>query len=230
VIDSTAPQTARILAVSVGKGVERPYASGPVTAIDKRPVDAVEVREPGTKRDGLGSGVVGDEVGDRRHHGGTTQAVYAYAREDLDWWEDRLGRSLAPGMFGENLTTLGIDCTHARIGERWTIGDVVLRVEGPRIPCATFAGHMGERGWVKRFTEAGRTGAYLSVVSPGVIRPDSPVTVERPDHDIDVLLAFRGWMGDLEAARRVADAGVLHPTGQEELEGLLARREGDRTA
>jgi MOSC domain-containing protein YiiM len=218
--------TPQIISVNLGKGVERPYASGPVTAIDKQPVDLIEVRDPGPKRGGLGSGVVGDDVGDRRHHGGVNQAVYAYAREDLDWWAGQLGRDLTDGVFGENVTTLGVDCTHARIGELWRIGDVTLQVQGPRIPCATFAGHLGERGWVKRFTAGGRTGAYLSVVDPGVLRPGTPITVQRPDHDIDILLAFRAFMGDLAAARRVLDARVLNQVDHDDLAKDVERRAG----
>lgn len=218
--------TPHIISVNVGKGVARTYASGPVTAIDKRPVDLIEVRDPGPKHGGLGSGVVGDEVGDTRHHGGINQAVYAYAREDLDWWAEQLGRDLADGTFGENVTTIGVDCTHARIGELWRIGDVTLQVQGPRIPCATFAGHMGERGWVKRFTAEGRTGAYLSVVDPGVLRPGTPIAVQRPDHDIDILLTFRAFMGDLAAARRVLDAKVLNEVEHRDLAKDVGRRAG----
>jgi MOSC domain-containing protein YiiM len=217
---------AHVLSVNVGHGVERPYASGPVTAIDKRPVDAIEVRDPGPKRGGLGSGVVGDTVGDRRHHGGVTQAVYAYAREDQQWWEEQIGRSIAPGTFGENITTVGVDTTHAIVGETWTIGGVVLRVEVPRIPCATFAGHMGEMRWVKRFAEAGRTGAYLAVLTPGRIETGMPIVVERPEHHIDLLVTFRAFMGDRDAARKVVDAQVLHPSEQEALERDLGRRTG----
>ncbi len=218
------PGAARVISVNVGHGVERPWASGPVTAIDKRPVAAVDVRDPGPKRGGLGSGVVGDEIGDPRHHGGVTQAVYAYPVEDLQWWADRLGREIPPGTFGENLTTRGVEATRALVGETWRIGTAVLRVQAPRIPCATFAGHVGERGWVRRFTEAGRTGAYLSVVVAGRVATGDEVVVERPDHDIDLLTAFRAVMGDLELARRVLESGVLHESEHSYLEAVVARR------
>jgi MOSC domain-containing protein YiiM len=203
-----------VLSVNLGKGVVRPYASGPVTAIDKGPVapgTPVEVRDPGPKHGGLGGALVGDDIGDRRHHGGRNQAVYAYAREDQQWWEEQIGRPIPPGGFGENLTTVGVDTTRALIGEVWRLGEVVLRVEVPRIPCATFAGHMRVPQWVKRFTVEGRTGAYLSVVVPGTLEPGVEVQVERPDHDIDLLTTFRAAMGDLDAAGRVLDAVVLHP-------------------
>ncbi|MDT5109483.1 MAG: hypothetical protein QOE20_1373, partial [Mycobacterium sp.] len=112
---------AKILTVNtahVGPGV-----SAPTTGIDKRPVDgAVAVRAPGPMHGGLGSGLVGDVIGNGKVHGGDDQAVYAYAREDLDAWQVQLDRELTNGLFGENITTAGIDVTGAVIGERWRIG------------------------------------------------------------------------------------------------------------
>ena len=68
----------------------------------------------------------------RKFHGGDDQAVYAYAREDLDEWETRLERPLANGMFGENLTTTGVEVTHALIGERWRSARAVSYSRCPR--------------------------------------------------------------------------------------------------
>ena len=47
------------------------------------------VRAPGPMDGGVGSGLVGDIIGNQKVHGGDDQAVYAYAREDLDAWEIR---------------------------------------------------------------------------------------------------------------------------------------------
>ncbi|WP_374970022.1 MOSC domain-containing protein [Terrabacter sp. BE26] len=201
-----------------------PAGGGRATAIDKQPVDWFEVREPGPKHGGLGSGVVGDEIGNPRHHGGSLQAVYAYPREDQEFWAQQIGRPIRPGGFGENITTVGVEMTHALVGELWRVGEVVLRVEGPRVPCRTFATHMGEPRWVRRFTEEGRTGAYLSVVTPGVVHTGAEVVVERPGHDIDVLLLFRAFSGDLTAARRVVEAEPVHPETRAELAETLRRR------
>ena len=97
-----------VLALSSGRRAV-PNGGGRPTAIDKRPVDAFEVRDPGPKRGGLGSGVVGDEIGNPKHHGGELQAVYAYPREDQEFWEQQIGRSIPSGGFGENITTWGVD-------------------------------------------------------------------------------------------------------------------------
>lgn len=218
-------KTPHVLSLNAGRRT-RPPGGGAPTAIDKKPVESFEVRDPGPKHGGLGSGVVGDEIGKPQHHGGALQAVYAYAREDLDHWQRELGRPIAPGGFGENVTTVGVDTTHALVGELWRVDDVVLRVEVPRIPCATFAAHMGVPRWVRRFADEGRTGAYLSVVTPGVVRTGATITVERPDHDVDLLLLFRGLMGDLDAAHRVIDAGVVHSEVRESLADTLSRRGG----
>ena len=158
----------RILSVNLARAAEPNVASrgNGVTGINKRPVDEAELRPPGPKRGGLGGGLVGDVVSNRKFHGGDRQAVYAFAREELDGWEERLGRELPNGFFGENLTTAGLDVDGALIGERWSVGpDAVLEVTCGRTPCATFAKRMGERAWVRRFTEVGRPGAYLAAVS-----------------------------------------------------------------
>jgi MOSC domain-containing protein YiiM len=201
-----------VLSVNVGRPQPTEHSSVPVTAIDKRPVEGpVEVRAPGSKRDGLGSGLVGDAVCDRRHHGGDDQAVYAYAREDLDAWAATLGRTLDNGCFGENLTTAALDVTGARIGERWRIGRaLILEVSSPRIPCRTFAGWLGERAWVKRFTEAGHPGAYLRVIHAGAVqRGDAIDVVDRPAHDVTIGVVFRALTDEPLLLERVLAAGAL---------------------
>ncbi len=138
------------------------------------------------------SGLDGDAIGDSENHGGDDQAVYAFAREDLDRWEAKLGRVLPDGSFGENLTTWGVDPNRALIGEQWRIGDdLVLQVSGPRLPCRTFAARMGVRGWAKRFATDGRPGAYLRVVHPGTVRAGDGVEVwRRPAHEVTVSVAL----------------------------------------
>ncbi len=161
-----------------------------VTAIDKRPVDgSVVVRT---------LGVHADVQADRKHHGGVDQAVYVYAREDAEHWGSELGRDIPAGWFGENLSTEGLDVSGARPGDRWTIGEgddaVVLEVTSPRQPCATFARWVGgsdARGWVKRFTRAGRPGAYARVVRTGTVRAGDRITVNSTsDESVSTIAAM----------------------------------------
>lgn len=189
-----------LASVNLARPLPNPYKRTRATGIGKNPVAGpVEVRDPGPKTTGLGSGLVGDFIGDGLHHGGSDQAVYAFQREDLDAWADQLGRELPNGFFGENLTTMGIDVNEARIGERWRIGELELQVTSPRIPCSTFRGWMGEKGWAKQFTAAGRPGAYLKVITPGRIQAgDAIAIVERPDHDVTITVLFRATTTDLE--------------------------------
>jgi MOSC domain-containing protein YiiM len=183
----------RLLSVNVGRPGPSPWKGLGATGIDKQPVaGAVAVAAPGPKGTGA-VGLAGDRVYDVRHHGGADQAVYAYAREDLDDWEGKLGRPLPNGVFGENLTTAGVDVNGAVIGERWRVGpDVVLEVACPRIPCATFQGWLDRKGWIKQFTKAAVPGAFLRVIEPGDIQAGDPVEiVSRPEHEVTIALVFR---------------------------------------
>jgi MOSC domain-containing protein YiiM len=205
---------ANVLSVNLARVLTNPdpQARGRSTGIDKVPThEAVMVRAPGPIRGGAGSGLVGDTIGNQKVHGGDDQAVYAYAREDLDAWQPQFGSPLTNGLFGENLTTAGVEVTHARIGERWRVGTdgLLLEVSGPRTPCRTFQAFLELSQWIKTFTEAARPGAYLRVLSPGPVRGGDAISVEyRPDHDVTVELAFRARMSepDLLPSLLAADA------------------------
>lgn len=222
--------------VNIGAAQPNPYKESLSTGIGKRPVDRrVQVRAPGPKEVGLGSGLVGDFIGDTANHGGDDQAVYAFDREDLDLWEQRLGRDLPDGFFGENLTTRGIDVNDARLGEQWRIGDharhqddqcdcPVLEVTSPRIPCSTFRGWVGEKAWLKIFTEVARPGAYFRVLKPGTIGAGDPITVlRRPDHRVTVALVYRATTTERELLPALPAAGDALP---EELRQLVDERSG----
>lgn len=206
----------RILSVNVGslQPTEHTNAPSSGSGIDKRPVDGpVAVRAPGPGGAG-GSGLAGDAIGDLRHHGGDEQAVYAYAREDLDSWANTLDRELPDGVFGENLTTTGVEVNGALIGERWRLGErLLLEVCSTRIPCRTFAGWLGESGWVKRFTREARPGAYLRVLEPGEVRAGDRVVIEyRPEHEVTSAFLFRALTLQPELLPELLAAGDALPS------------------
>jgi len=203
---------ARLLSVNLAVVRDNPFKEAARTGIDKQPADGpVEVRAPGSKAHGVGSGLVGDFIGDRRNHGGNDQAVYAYALEDLQWWTDELGTTLSAGQFGENLTTITLDVNGARIGERWKVGDTAqLQVTEPRIPCGTFRGWMNRPGWLKTFTIAARPGAYLRVLSPGSVQGGDPVEiVHRPDHEVTIAMVFRALTTEPALLPKILEAPDL---------------------
>lgn len=196
------PASARAWIVSVNAGREKPASwAGDLkrTAIDKRPVTgAVQAGEVGLD---------GDEQADKADHGGTEQALYAYAREDLDWWAARIGRDLRDGMFGENITTAGLDVTNAVIGETWRFGEVVVQVTSPRVPCVVFRNWLDEAGWIKTFRAAGRPGAYLRVCQPGRVSAGDRIEVlSRPSGSYSVADALEAYyQRDAAVIRRLLD-------------------------
>jgi MOSC domain-containing protein YiiM len=215
----------RVLSVNVAVPERSSAKNVGITGINKRPVDRpVAVRAPGPRTTGLHSGVVGDQIFDVAHHGGDDQAVYAYAREDYDWWQRQLGRDLHAGLFGENLTTSGVDVNGAVLGERWRIGrSLVLSPTFGRIPCATFQAKMGERRWIKRFTEGNRPGAYLRVIEPGEVRAGDPIeVVDRPAHGVTIASAFRAYTSDPAALPALLAVDHLPAGMRETIERRLA--------
>ena len=197
--------TALLLSINVGTPVQAEWAGDlGRTSIDKHQVDGhVQVHA---------LGIDGDDVADKQHHGGTYQAVYAFAREDIDVWVERLGHEIRDGQFGENLTTSGIDVNEALIGEQWRIGTTVFQVADVRIPCNVFKNWMGQSGydataWVPRFTIAARPGPHRQVVQPGAITAGDELEVLRkPDHDITVSTMFRAFTTERELLTRLLDA------------------------
>ena len=216
----------KVLSVSVGSVREFEYEGRPAkSAIWKAPV-AGRIAARGVNLDG-------DTQADRGAHGGPDKAVYAYAVEDARWWEKEIGRSLAHGEFGENLTTQGIEVNDALIGERWKIGTAVLEVSEPRIPCWRLGVRMNDAKFPRRFTDAARPGAYLRIILKGDVGAgDDIVVVEKPDHDVTIRDVFRIYTrqhaeaGRLLAVARLSDAWKKWAATA--LERTKARRAGTR--
>ena len=175
-------------------------------------------------------GLDGDRVSDRRHHGGIDQAVYAFAREDLDWWAAELGQDIPDGQFGENLTTRGIDVNEAEIGERWQVGEVLLEVRSIRTPCNDFKSWMGRNGydssaWVRRFAQVARPGPYLKVLGVGELRSGDEISVlHSPGHGVTVSVMFRALHGEPDLLPRLLDVPDLLPKAREKAEAYVAAR------
>jgi MOSC domain-containing protein YiiM len=194
---------ASVVSVNVG----RPRA----VELEGRTITTAIWKEPVAGRvQVLGVNVAGDDQADRSVHGGPDKAIYAYAREDINWWEGELGRSLEHGTFGENLTVRGLDVTNSLVGDRWRIGTTLLEVSQPRLPCFKLGLRMGDPLFVKRFAAALRPGAYLRIVEKGeVAAGDTVEVVHRPAHTITVELVARAYLRDHELAPRLLEAPEL---------------------
>ena len=192
---SETASSAKVLSLNVVHAVI-PDVGGSVgiTSIDKRSVS--DSRQVTT------AGVAGDQRSDIPSHGMPEQAVYAYAREDYEWWETELDREIPAGKFGENLTTVGIDVTNAVIGQTWRVGSALLQVTGPRIPCGTFARFMEEDKWVKRFMDEGMPGTYFQILEAGEITAGDEIKIEStPEHGVTVSDVYQLVAGDRDPER-----------------------------
>lgn len=193
----------KVVSVNVGRPRDVAWGGRTVSsAIWKSPV-------PGRQRV-AGVNVAGDDQADRSVHGGDDKAVYVYAVEDYRWWGDQLGRVPDPGTFGENLTVTGVDPQEALIGERWRVGSVLLQVTQPRIPCFKLGMRMDDRQFPRRFAQAGRPGAYLSVVQAGELGAgDGIEVVHRPAHGLTVGTVERARHADRSLAPRLVTVEEL---------------------
>ena len=190
---------------SVNIGTPQPIQVGDHTvrsAIWKHPVSGrVPLR---------GVNLRGDDQADRTVHGGPDKAVYAYAREDIDWWETELGRPLGDAPFGENLDVRGLPVSEAVIGERWAVGSALLQVAQPRLPCFKLGLRIGDPRFLRRFADSGRPGAYLRIVREGDIGAGDAITVlDRPAHGVTSAVVARALLGERQLLPEVLEASEL---------------------
>lgn len=169
-------------------------------------------------------GLDGDQVADRRHHGGPQQAVLAYAEAHYDKWRSE-GMDLPFGAFGENLVVAGATDQDVCIGDVWQLGALRLQVSQPRQPCATLARYLASESVVERIWTTGRGGWYLRVLSPGMLAPGPVEVADRPHPGwtvARVLQAFDAAARNPDEAREASALAHLSP----EWRAKLAAKDG----
>jgi len=220
---ATTTRIGRLVSVNVGVPRSVEWQGRRIrTAIWKDPVAGpVEVQ---------GLNVAGDDQADRRVHGGTHKAVYAYGADDYAWWSDSLGIEVGPGWFGDNLTVEGFDLRAAWVGERWRIGTCTIEVSEPRMPCFKLGARMGSADFVDLFEAVGRFGAYLRIVEDGtVVAGDEVVRVARPPVELTVAeLAESRGTDDTGLLERVARHPAVPPSWTKSARRALGRLERPR--
>ena len=153
-------RTHEVLALCIGQAV-RMRQLGEDSGIFKKPVTGAVA---------LGkSGFAGDVICDLENHGGAMKAVYAMGDGDYAYWQERLGRDLAAGTFGENLLLAGMDSGRMRCGDRLVFPDAEIVVTQPRIPCAKLAERMNDKLFARQFMRSDHPGFYCRVARPGSI-------------------------------------------------------------
>lgn len=190
---------AKLVSINVGTPKEFEYKGRTaISAIWKLPI-AGRVAATGIN-------LAGDGQADREAHGGFDKAIYAYALEDLQWWEQQTEQDIAHGQFGENLTTQGLDVNQALIGEHWQIGSTILEVSEPRIPCWRFGVRMNDKTFPKIFTKALRPGAYLRIIEEGDVGTSDEIKIiHKPTHDLTIKDVFRIFTKDQDEAARLLE-------------------------
>jgi len=137
-------------------------------------------------------GLTGDVIISAKHHGGPDQAAYIYGSADFAWWSKELGKEIEPGTFGDNLTISDLESATFNVGDSLHIGEVILQVTAPRIPCSTFATRMDDPQWVKKFRHAERPGLYVRVLKEGTTQAGDSVLVEKYAHEtVSILQMYR---------------------------------------
>jgi len=212
-----AADAARVLSVNVGTPREFEHGGRVArSAIWKAPV-AGRVAARGVN-------LAGDDQADRGAHGGPDKALYAYAVEDAQWWEQQIGRPFARGEFGENLTTEGIEVNDARIGERWSVGTAVLEVSEPRIPCWRLGVRMNDAHFPRLFTEALRPGPYLRIIAEGDLGAGDEIRiVERPNTKLTIRDVFRIYTRDRQEVGRLLEVPQMSDAWKRWASGFLQK-------
>jgi MOSC domain-containing protein YiiM len=217
---STVTTEGKVLSVNIGSVREFEFKGRPAkSAIWKSPA--------GGRIAARGVNLEGDDQADRKAHGGPDKAIYAYAVEDARWWQQQIGRPLAYGEFGENLTTEGIAVNHALIGERWEIGTTILEASEPRIPCWRLGVRMNDPIFPRRFAEAMRPGAYLRIIVEGLVGAGDPIRViARPDHGLTIQDVFRIYTRDRDEVERLLTVPQMSESWRTWANDLLQRAKG----
>jgi len=173
----------------------------------------------------------GDRQADLEVHGGRDKAVYAYPSEHYDFWRQEFPEMELPwGMFGENFTTEGLLEDTTFIGDHFRIGEALVGVTQPRMPCFKLAIRFGRDDIVKRFLASGRSGIYFSVLEQGLVDAGDSIERVREEEDgvsvADINRVYVHGRENVTLLRRAANLEKLPPDLRDHLAHQLQLIEG----
>jgi MOSC domain-containing protein YiiM len=156
----------------------------------------------------------GDRQADLTVHGGLDKAIYVYPVEHYEYWRGELPEMELPwGMFGENLTTVGLLEDSVNIGDRFRIGTAEVMVTQPRMPCYKLGIKFGRANMVKQFLDSRLTGFYFSVLQEGEVGVgDAMELISRDENNVtvaDITRLYVRQRDDLQMLQRAAQVKAL---------------------
>ncbi|MFW5425833.1 MAG: MOSC domain-containing protein [Methylophagaceae bacterium] len=140
-------------------------------------------------------GLANDQQVDLKNHGGEHKAVYAFSAGHYDYWKEALHKpDLAFGQFGENLTISDLDESTLCIGDQLQIGDCILEITQPRVPCFKLGIALGINEMPKLFVQHAATGIYFRVLQPGAIKAcDNVEVIHHHPKQLTVQTLFKAY-------------------------------------
>ena len=125
--------------------------------------------------------VRGDEVSDRRVHGGEFKACYLFSANQYPYWQELYPNlDWTFGMLGENLTIENLDEKKLYIGDVYKLGNALVQITIPREPCFKFAHKFGTEDVLQQFIEHGYSGTYVRVLEEGDVKTGDTFKLVKP--------------------------------------------------
>ena len=154
------------------------------TGIFKKPVDSIWLEKEQVK---------GDEISNRKVHGGIYKACYLFSSDHYPYWQKEYPNlNWEYGMLGENVTVEGLDETKIYVGDIYKLGTALIQITQPREPCSTFGAKMGDQGILKKFIEHGRPGTYAMVLQEGEVKEnDEMLLIKKAEYSLTTAQLFR---------------------------------------
>jgi MOSC domain-containing protein YiiM len=211
----------RVISVNVGQP-RKVFVDGEIveTGIYKAPVQGrLAVRR---------LNIDGDRQADLTVHGGVDKAVYAYPVEHYEYWQEQFPEMDLPwGVFGENLSLIGLFEDTVHIGDHFQVGSARLMVTQPRLPCYKLGIKFEREDILKRFLVSGRTGFYFAVLEEGEVAAGDPISLLHHDeHEItiaDIVRLYREDKYNVELMQRVIAVDALPEEWREYFQERLER-------
>ncbi|MDM7859075.1 MOSC domain-containing protein [Alteromonas sp. ASW11-36] len=199
---------------------------GAPSSIAKHPVESLTVYYDGTDE---------DEQGNKKLHGGVEKVLHQYSLASYTLFQQHFpdeATKFVPGSIGENISVVGMDDTNVRIGDVYRMGNVVLQVGSPRVPCNKISHRFGIDGLDRFVNQHAISGWYYRVLQTGEIKVGDKVELEATDSSSMTIAEFMKCVNDRNASSeqltRAANLLDLDPEWRERLS--MRARHAKKTA